>query len=116
MESWGLAFSSSYVSDNDISTVVRIGYSEGDAAQMRRFVGIAMSVPARGSDRFLFGAGWGSPPDKSLRSQTVLELLYRTHLTQNLVVSPDIQVTFNPSFNSQEDIVYMYGLRLRFTF
>lgn len=116
MESWGLAFSSSYVSDNDISTVVRIGYSEGDAAQMRRFVGIAMSIPARGSDRLLMGAGWGSPPDKSLRSQTVLELLYRTHLTQNIVVSPDIQVTFNPSFNSQENIVYMYGLRLRFTF
>ena len=116
MESWGLAFSSSYVSDHDIKTILRIGYSEGDAAQMRRFVGVAMSLPARGSDRILFGAGWGSPPDKSLRDQTTLEVLYRAHLTQHIVISPDLQVTFKPSFNSQKNTVYMYGLRFRLTF
>jgi len=116
MESWGLAFSSSYVSKYDTKTILRIGYSEGDAAQMRRFVGVAMSLPARGSDRILFGAGWGSPPDKSLRDQTTLEAMYRVHLTQHIVVSPDIQVTFKPSFNESKDTVYMYGLRFRFTF
>jgi len=115
-ESWGLAFSSSYVSDYHVQTILRIGYSEGDAAQMRRFVGIATSLPARGSDRILFGAGWGSPPDKSLRDQTTLEIMYRAQLTQHVVVSPDLQVTFNPSFNDQKDTVYVYGLRFRFTF
>jgi len=116
MESWGLTFSSSYVSDYHVQTILRVGYSEGDAAQMRRFVGLATSLPARGSDRILMGAGWGSPPDKSLRDQTTLELMYRAQLTQHIVISPDLQVTFNPSFNSQEDIVTVYGLRLRFTF
>jgi len=116
MESSGLAFSSSYVSDKDVKTILRIGYSEGDAAQMRRFAGVATSLPARGSDRMLFGVGWGSPPDKSLRDQTTLEFLYRLQLTQHTVISPDLQVTFNPSFNESESTVYMYGLRFRFTF
>jgi len=116
MESWGLTFSSSYVSDYHVQTILRVGYSEGDAAQMRRFVGVATSLPARGSDRILFGAGWGSPPDKSLRDQTTLEVMYRAQLTQNIVVSPDLQVTFNPSFNDQKDTVTLYGLRFRFIF
>jgi porin len=116
MDSWGLTFSSSYVSEHDIKTIMRIGYSEGDAAQMRRFVGVATSLSARGSDRILFGAGWGSPPDKSLRDQTTLEVMYRAQLTQNIVVSPDLQVTFNPSFNTEKDKVHIYGLRFRFTF
>jgi hypothetical protein len=115
-ESWGLAFSSSYVNKYHVKMILRLGYSEGDAAQMRRFVGTAVSFPARGSDRLLLGAGWGSPPDKSLGDQTVLELMYRVQVTQHIVVSPDLQVTLNPSFNDDKDVVYMYGLRFRFTF
>jgi len=115
-ESWGLAFSSSYVSKHHVQTILRIGYSEGDAAQMRRFVGIATSLPARGSDRILLGGSWGSPPDKGLRDQATVEFMYRAQVTQHVVLSPDLQVTFNPSFNEQEDVVYIYGLRFRFTF
>ena len=114
-ESWGLTFSSSKVFDNGIIGVIRAGHSEGGAAQMREFLGIATSFPMRGSDTLKFGVGWGSPPDKSLRSQTVLEILYRLHVTQNMTVSPDLQVTFNPSFNDQKDTVYVIGLRFRYS-
>jgi len=42
--------------------------------------------------------------------------MYRAQVTQHVVISPDLQVTFNPSFAAQEDVVTMYGLRFRFTF
>lgn len=95
---------------------MRIGYSEGDAAQMRQYVGLAVSKRIRFSDRLLVGVGWGSPPNKSLGGQTVLEALYRLQLTNHTVVSPDLQVTFNPSFDATKSVVYIYGLRFRMTF
>ena len=105
--------SASRIFDNGIVGVLRAGYSEGDAAQMREFLGVATSFPTRGSDALKLGVGWGSPPDETLRSQTVFEILYRLHVTQNLTISPDLQVTFNPSFNVDKDVVYVFGLRLR---
>jgi len=115
-ESWGLSASRSRQHDNGYTTVIRVGYSEGDAAQMRQFVGLAVSKLIRIDDRILAGIGWGSPPDKNLRSQTVVEAMYHLQLTQNVVISPDLQVTFNPSFNDTKSIVYVFGLRFRLTF
>lgn len=112
-ESWGVTFSSSRTFSNEIVAVVRAGYAEGDASQMREFLGVAVSIPARGSDTFKFGLGWGAPPDRTLRSQTVVELQYRLNVTQTLTVSPDLMVTFNPSFINEKDIVYVFGLRMR---
>ena len=37
-ESWGAAYTHSYVSPKDRTVFLRAGYSEGDAAQMRRFI------------------------------------------------------------------------------
>ena len=115
-ESWGLTASRSHVRENGFTTVVRVGYSEGDAAQMRRFVGVAVSKHIRVSDRIMAGIGWGSPPNKTLRNQTVVEALYRLQLTQNVVISPDLQVTFNPSLDETESVVYVFGLRFRLSF
>ena len=115
-ESWGLAASRSQVHDNGYTTVFRLGYSEGDAAQMRRFVGAAVSRNVRVSDNILVGIGWGSPPDKSLGNQTVLEAMYHLQLTNSVVVSPDLQVTFNPSFDQTTSVVYVFGFRFRLVF
>jgi hypothetical protein len=51
----------------------------------------------------------------SPRSQTTPELLYRFRLSQNLVESPDLQVTINPSFANEHSSVYTVGLCLRLT-
>lgn len=42
--------------------------------------------------------------------------VYRAQVPQHIVVAPDFQVTFNPSFNREKDVVYMYGLPFRVTF
>ena len=112
-ESWGVTLSSSRVFDIGFTAVFRAGYSEGDAAQMRNFIGFAASWPMRGSNTLLLGTSWGSPPDKSLQSQVTSEIIYRLRVTQNLTVSPDLQITINPSFNETENVIYVVGLRAR---
>lgn len=115
-ESWGVTFSASGNIFGSVKGMLRLGYAEGDAPQLREFVGGAVSIPTRGSDRFQLGFGWGSPPDKSLRSQTVYEFLYRLQFTQNLVLSPNLQITLNPSLTDETDRVVVVGLRVRLTF
>ena len=114
--SWGVNLSSSRVFDSGFTAVFRAGYSEGDAPQMRNFIGIAASWPMRGSDTLLLGTSWGSPPDKTPQSQVTSEIIYRLNVTQNLTVSPDLQITINPSFNETENVIYVVGLRARWSF
>ncbi|UCD68806.1 MAG: carbohydrate porin, partial [Betaproteobacteria bacterium] len=74
------------------------------------------SFPMVRSDKLKFGVSWGSPPDNARRSQTVVEILYRWHLTHNITFSPDLQVTFNPSFKEEKDTIYIIGTRFRYNF
>ncbi len=60
--------------------------------------------------------GWGSPPDKTARSQITSEFFYRLQVTRNLTFSPDIQVTYKPSFNLPRDWITVIGLRIRLVF
>jgi carbohydrate-selective porin OprB len=104
-----------YIGSN-IDAGLRAGNSEGDAPQMRNFIGLAASWPMRGNDTLLLRTSWGSPPDKTLKSQSTSEVNYRLHVTQNLTVTPDLQITFNPSFNEVENVIYVVGLRVRMSF
>jgi porin len=59
---------------------------------------------------------WGSPPDKAVRSQVTSEFFYRLQVTQNLTVSPDVQLTYHPSFTTEKRWVFVPGLRMRMVF
>ena len=115
-ESWGAVFTHSVIRPNGFVAFIRAGYSEGDAAQLRRFVGIGASGKIQGRDALGCGVSWGSPPDKSLRSQYTSECFYRLQVTQNLTITPDIQVIYKPSFNTAKDWVAIAGLRVRVSF
>ena len=69
-------------------------------------------------DRDVLGLAinWGSPPDKIACSQITSEVFYRTQITQNLTFTPDIQVTYKPSFNLAEDWIPVIGMRFRLVF
>ena len=61
------------------------------------------------------------PPMQTLsveagRQQFGTELFYSLQLTEHLNISPDIQLTFNPSFNPDKDIVGIFSvLRVRYS-
>lgn len=44
------------------------------------------------------------------------EFFYRIQFTQNLRMSPDIQITYKASFNLEKDWVTVVGLRFRLVF
>ena len=44
------------------------------------------------------------------------ELFYRFELTKVLAVTPDIQVVVDPALNPQEDMLALFGMRLRAAF
>ena len=115
-ESWGAVFTHSLTTSRGYVAFLRAGYSEGGAAQMRRFIGIGGSGKILGRDTLGCAVSWGSPPDKSLRDQYTSECFYRLQVTQNLTISPDIQATYKPSFNPAKDWVAVVGLRLRIAF
>ena len=95
---------------------MRAGYSKGDAAQMRRFIGAGGTFRLFGRDTLGMAVSWGSPPDKTLRNQVTGEIFYRVHVTQNLTITPNWQLTFRPSFTLEKDWVSIPGLRMRLVF
>jgi porin len=95
---------------------VRAGYSRGNAPQMRRFIGIGGAYQPNGRDTLGIATSWGSPPDKKLRDQITSELFYRLQVTQNLTLTPNLQVTFKPSYTLEKRLVAVFGFRMRFVF
>jgi len=83
---------------------------------MRRFVGIGGSYKPRGRDTLGIAASWGSPPEKELRNQFTSEIFYRVQVTQNLTFTPNLQLTFKPSYTLETRWVVVPGLRMRFVF
>jgi porin len=69
----------------------------------------------RNSDLLGLAVNWGDPPDDDLRSQTSGELFYRVQLAQNLAITPSVQLLYNPSLNPNDEVLWVFGLRMRLT-
>lgn len=114
-ESWGWCFSASTNITGRYYPFIRAGISEGDGALMHHLIMIGIGINVFGWDYFGFGLSWGGPIDRSKRDQFGIELFYGFQLTQHLNVTPDVQITINPSFNNEKDVVGVYSvLRLRY--
>ena len=68
------------------------------------------------SDLLGLGTGWARPSDRALRHQYTEEVFYRFHLTENLALTPDVQLVCNPALNPSEDFVWALGFRMRVAF
>ena len=115
-ESKGIAYTHSFFLRDEDVAFVRAGYSEGDAAPMRRFVGAGYSCKPFGRDTLGIASSWGSPPEKALRDQITSEVFYRIQLTRNLSISPDLQAIYQPSYAPGKNWVFLTGLRMRMVF
>ena len=115
-QSEGIAFTYSVEVESGGIGFVRVGWSDGDAPQMRRFIGLGGAFPIKGRDVLGVATSWGGPPDESLRNQVASELFYRLQVTQNLTLTPSIQVTYEPSFNEAVTWLTVAGLRMRMVF
>lgn len=60
--------------------------------------------------------GWVNPTDSALDDEYVAEVFYRIQLTRNAQLTPDLQLIANPSNAPDDDLLGIFGVRLRTAF
>lgn len=61
------------------------------------------------------GAYYGTPNVDNARRQLGFEAFYSIQLTEHLNITPNMQLTFNPAFNEQKDVIGIYSVfRMRY--
>ncbi|MGB6367005.1 MAG: carbohydrate porin, partial [Thermoanaerobaculia bacterium] len=97
---------------------LRVGYSDGDAALMRWIYALGVGVQLRdANDLFGIATSWGAPVEPDTDAQMTSEVFYRLQMTDQLQVTPALQVTHNPSFNDLKSTIYVGSvLRMRLAF
>jgi porin len=116
-ESHGVAFAANWTFAERWMPFVRLGFSEGSAPIYNESatLGMIYKLEVR-SDLLGIAVNWGDPPAAAFREQTTLEAFWRFQLAQNLAITPSVQWLQNPALNSEEDEVWVIGLRTRLTF
>ena len=115
-EGWGVAITAQKFLCEKWLPFFRFGYSDGDAALMQTIFSTGLGVRRENNDVTGIGISFGKPADGTLRDQFTSEWFHRFQLTQFLAVTPDIQLIANPALNSSEDVLALFGIRLRAAF
>ncbi len=111
----GWNFSASKTFNGSYTPFIRAGISDGNAAAMHHLIQAGLTTKILSHDYLGIGVHWGGPSDRTRRDQSGVELFYAFQLTDNLNITPDVQLTFNPSFNDQKDVVAVYSVvRMRY--
>lgn len=114
--SWGLNFSvAKDLYGGRYTAFVRGGVAEGNAPLMKDIILAGATVKLVKYDVLGFGVNYGTPNVEGARRQFGTEVFYSIQLTDHLNITPDVQLTFNPSFNDQRDVVGIYSVfRVRY--
>ena len=111
---WGLALSAAWFVNDTWMPFLRAGYSDEGGALLEASVSAGVGYYFRDSkDLFGFGLNWGRPTDSGLDDQYSAELFYRLQLTQNLAITPDVQLIIDPALHPDDDVIVVFGLRAR---
>jgi porin len=112
---WGIAFSSTWTFERWTS-FLRAGYSHGDATEVEGLVSLGVSARLRRSDQLGLAFSWSRPAAGGLRDQYTSELFYRLQLGNNVAVTPDIQLLFDPALDDRKSVIAVFGIRVRVAF
>ena len=63
------------------------------------------------SDLFGIGGGWAQPANPNLRDQYIFETFYRSQLTPQFAVTPDVQWILHPTLNPNTGSIWVASLR-----
>ncbi len=117
-DGWGVTGSIQKGFD-DLVPFVRYGYSNGGATSLEHMVSTGIGIEdilGFSNDVIGMSAAWGRPSNASLGDQYSIEAFYRMQLTDNLQISPDVQLIFNPALDPGTDILTVLSLRMRLAF
>jgi porin len=120
-DGWGVNFSYTRYVNEKWLPFIRAGYADDGGSLMEKSLSVGVGyqpVPAKN----LLGVGfnWGDPNESSfpggLDDQYAIEVFYRINISDQLVVTPDVQLVKNPALNPAESTIWMFGLRARLAF
>lgn len=116
---WGVNFQYVNYINNQWMPFVRGGYADEGGSLLEKSVTAGIAYNKLNSPNLLgFAVNWGRPNEDSfgpgLDDQVALELFYRYQLSDQFVITPDIQYVKDPAMNPDEDSLLILGLRARF--
>ena len=113
-ESQGVVISANVTIDDMFMPFVRAGWSDGDAPFYKTAIsgGFIYYFPNY-RDLMGFAAAWNEPAASGLADQTTLEAFYRHQFSDNIAITADAQLLFNPALSPDEDQIAVFGLRAR---
>jgi porin len=112
-ESEGVTFSAArYINDKWLP-FIRVGWSKGTAAPMKRSLAGGLGLRRANKDVVGVGIAWGEPSVSGLRDQTTGEIFYRWQVNDVLAVTPSLQLIHNPALDPTNDNLVVFGLRVR---
>lgn len=107
--------------DNGFMPFVRAAFADEAALLLKKSVSLGFGHHGfLKQDQLGIAYNWGEPNNDSfgegLDNQQTIELFYRFQLAKQLAITPDIQYIKNPALNPDEDDLFIFGLRARFSF
>jgi porin len=102
-------------------TTGRADYAHDGGSLLERSISVGIGYqPLTGRDVVGFAFNWGEPNSDSFGSglddQYAIEIFYRIQLLQHLALTPSVQWVGDPALNSDDDSIWLFGLRARLAF
>jgi porin len=118
---WGANFSYTHSFDDKWLPFFRAGYTDGAGTLLQKTVSAGFGYQLDDSVSLLgLGFNWGQPNvdtfGPGLSDQYTAELFTRIQITENIQITPDVQLIINPARNPGVDQSWVFGLRARATF
>jgi len=120
-DGWGLTFSFSRLFAEKWAPFLRAGYAKDGGALWEKSVSAGLGYYTRkNSDLIGMGLNWSRPSsdtfDSGLDDQYTAEVFYRIQVLKILSITPDLQLLFDPALNPGEDLIAVFGIRVRISF
>jgi porin len=120
-DGWGANISFSRSVNEHWTSFIRAGYAKDGGSLLEKTLSAGFAYQTiPGGNQLGVAYNWGRPNESSwgpgLDDQHTLEAFYRIQLWKELAVTPDIQYIKNPALNSDDDKLWVFGLRARLAF
>ena len=78
--------------------------------------GLAFLRPFHVNGEWSLGAVWAKPINRALRDQYGIETYWKILFAEDLWVTPNLQLIFNPTYNTTKTVLAVGGIKLRLFF
>ena len=120
-DGWGANISFSRSINEHWMPFIRAGYAKDGGSLLEKSISAGFTYQSvSGGNQLGFAYNWGVPNESSwgpgLDKQHTFETFYRIQLWKEIAITPDIQYIRNPALNSDDDSLWIFGLRARLAF